>query len=375
MANVLTALEPRLFSAFRTVPRELVGMVQSVTTDFDDKGVALNGSVKVPVVPASTVSTTAVANVFPTGSDTTFSTRDLVLDVADEVSWQFTAEEERDLINGNNRVTTMEQLVQQGLRALINKAELSIAVTAIQNASRAVGTPATTPFGSDLSALNEAKKVLDDNGAADDRSFVMNTTAGLNMRNLTQLTNVNEAGDSGLLRQGTLSNLSGFAVRESAGIAIHTQGAGSSYILDGAGAVDQTSVPIDTGTGTILTGDVVTFATDTNQYVVNTGVTAAGTIILGTPGLRQIVADSSAMTSVADYTGNLAFARNAIVFASRPALQPEGGAAEQVTLTDPVSGLSVLFLRVVQDGQVSWFMRWVFGSFAPNPEGICIVMG
>ena len=375
MANVLTALEPRLFSAFRTVPRELVGMVQSVTTDFDDKGVALNGSVKVPVVPASTVSTTAVSNVFPTGSDTTFSTRDLVLDVADEVSWQFTAEEERDLINGNNRVTTMEQLVQQGLRALINKAELSIAVTAIQNASRAVGTPATTPFGSDLSALNEAKKVLDDNGAADDRSFVMNTTAGLNMRNLTQLTNVNEAGDSGLLRQGTLSNLSGFAVRESAGIAIHTQGAGSSYILDGAGAVDQTSVPIDTGSGTILTGDVVTFATDTNQYVVNTGVTAAGTIILGTPGLRQIVADSSAMTSVADYTGNLAFARNAIVFASRPALQPEGGAAEQVTLTDPVSGLSVLFLRVVQDGQVSWFMRWVFGSFAPNPEGICIVMG
>ena len=375
MANVLTALEPRLFSAFRTVPRELVGMVQSVTTDFDDKGVALNGSVKVPVVPASTVSTTTVANVFPTGSDTTFSTRDLVLDVADEVSWQFTAEEERDLINGNNRVTTMEQLVQQGLRALINKAELSIAVTAIQNASRAVGTPATTPFGSDLSALNEAKKVLDDNGAADDRSFVMNTTAGLNMRNLTQLTNVNEAGDSGLLRQGTLSNLSGFAVRESAGIAIHTQGAGSSYILDGAGAVDQTSVPIDTGSGTILTGDVVTFATDTNQYVVNTGVTAAGTIVLGTPGLRQIVADSSAMTSVADYTGNLAFARNAIVFASRPALQPEGGAAEQVTLTDPVSGLSVLFLRVVQDGQVSWFMRWVFGSFAPNPEGICIVMG
>ena len=375
MANVLTAIEPRLFSAFRTVPRELVGMVQSVTTDFDDKGVALNGSVKVPVVPASTVSTTTVANVFPTGSDTTFSTRDLVLDVADEVSWQFTAEEERDLINGNNRVTTMEQLVQQGLRALINKAELSIAVTAIQNASRAVGTPATTPFGSDLSALNEAKKVLDDNGAADDRSFVMNTTAGLNMRNLTQLTNVNEAGDSGLLRQGTLSNLSGFAVRESAGIAIHTQGAGSSYILDGAGAVDQTSVPIDTGSGTILTGDVVTFATDTNQYVVNTGVTAAGTIVLGTPGLRQIVADSSAMTSVADYTGNLAFARNAIVFASRPALQPEGGAAEQVTLTDPVSGLSVLFLRVVQDGQVSWFMRWVFGSFAPNPEGICIVMG
>ena len=375
MANVLTALEPRLFSAFRTVPRELVGMVQSVTTDFDDKGVALNGSVKVPVVPASTVSTTTVSNVFPTGSDNTFSTRDLVLDVADEVSWQFTAEEERDLINGNNRVTTMEQLVQQGLRALINKAELSIAVTAIQNASRAVGTPATTPFGSDLSALNEAKKVLDDNGAADDRSFVMNTTAGLNMRNLTQLTNVNEAGDSGLLRQGTLSNLSGFAVRESAGIAIHTQGAGSSYILDGAGAVDQTSVPIDTGSGTILTGDVVTFATDTNQYVVNTGVTAAGTIVLGTPGLRQIVADSSAMTSVADYTGNLAFARNAIVFASRPALQPEGGAAEQVTLTDPVSGLSVLFLRVVQDGQVSWFMRWVFGSFAPNPEGICIVMG
>lgn len=375
MANVLTALEPRLFSAFRTVPRELVGMVQSVTTDFDDKGVALNGSVKVPVVPASTVSTTTVANVFPTGSDTTFSTRDLVLDVADEVSWQFTAEEERDLINGNNRVTTMEQLVQQGLRALINKAELSIAVTGIQNASRAVGTPATTPFGSDLSALNEAKKVLDDNGAAGDRSFVMNTTAGLNMRNLTQLTNVNEAGDSGLLRQGTLSNLSGFAVRESAGIAIHTQGAGSSYILDGAGAVDQTSVPIDTGSGTILTGDVVTFATDTNQYVVNTGVTAAGTIVLGTPGLRQIVADSSAMTSVADYTGNLAFARNAIVFASRPALQPEGGAAEQVTLTDPVSGLSVLFLRVVQDGQVSWFMRWVFGSFAPNPEGICIVMG
>ncbi len=57
MANTatITALIPTLFSSFQTVSREMVGAIRAVSTDFDDKGVAADGSSVVTVPVADTV--------------------------------------------------------------------------------------------------------------------------------------------------------------------------------------------------------------------------------------------------------------------------------------------------------------------------------
>ena len=98
----------------------------------------------------------------------------------------------------------------------------------------------------------------------------------------------------------------------------------------------------------VAAGDVITFANDTNQYVVSS-VSFAGanpasgdTITLAAPGLRvaQGVA-TRAITVTAAYTANIGFQRNAIELVVRPPAQPLGGdsAADRMLVTDPISGL------------------------------------
>ncbi len=377
MANDISALEPFLFEAARIVPRELTGFIPSVTTDFNAKGVAVGDTVSTPVIPKPTVSTTSTANVWPTGNSTTAGKRTLTLEQEAEVSWHLTAEEERSLINGGNLNDTLSQMFQQGIRELVNPIEAYIATVAYQSANSAIGTAATTPFGSDLSDANEMKKALDDLGCPKTgRSLVINTDAGLNLRNLTQLTNANQAATDSTLRAGDLLPLSGLAIRESDGVQSHTKGTGTSYVTSGATAVDVEDIALITGSGTVLAGDVVTFAADSvNKYVIETGVTAPGTISLGAPGARVVIADANAMTIGANYTANVGLHKAGVAAVIRPTLQPESGAWEQSIITDPESGLSFLFVRVPQKGQTSWFMSVVYDAYAPNPEFIVNLMG
>ena len=87
---------------------------------------------------------------------------------------------------------------------------------------------------------------------------------------LTQLTKANENGSADILPMAFLMDVHGFQIRESAQIKSHTKGTGSGYLVNnGAGyAEGSTSIAVDTGTGTIKAGDVVTFAGDTNKYLV-----------------------------------------------------------------------------------------------------------
>jgi hypothetical protein len=51
------------------------------------------------------------------------------------------------------------------MRTLRNEAEIDGCLAVATGASRAYGTAATTPFASDLTALTNARKILQDNGA------------------------------------------------------------------------------------------------------------------------------------------------------------------------------------------------------------------
>ena len=71
-----------------------------------------------------------------------------------------------------------------------------------------------------------------------------------------------------------------------------------------------------TGTGTILAGDVVTFAGDSNKYVVATAF-SGGSFTINAPGLRAALADNTAITVGNTAAQNVAFDRNSILLATR----------------------------------------------------------
>ena len=381
MANTLTSLAPTLFSAAREVQNEPFGVVGAINTSFDDKGVAKGDTVTVDVAPTRTASDFTPANVASAGTDATASTVAVQITKSRKVDWNLTGEQQRSLENGGINQDWVRQLILQGMRTLRNETEVDAAAAVAAGASRAYGTAGTAPFGSDLQALTNARKILVDNGAPKaDLQMVFDTNAGLNLRNLGVLQNAYQAGSDQERRSGEFLPQMGFRLSESAGIASHTAGTAASATTDNAGyAVGATTLTLaSAGTGTLLAGDVITFAGDTNKYVVVTGdadVSNGGTFTIQAPGLKVAMsAATKAITVVGTYTANLAFERSAVVGVLRPPLIPANPTIQQLPISDSM-GMTYLMLDIAQYGMRSWELHMAWGYKTVNPFFSAIVLG
>ena len=378
MANTLTSLLPTLYESLDIVSRELVGFIPSVAMDASAARAAVGQQILVPITPAAAMMDVTPGVTSPDTGDQIIGNTPLTITAAKAVPFRWTGEEQRGINTGPGYSKIKSDQITQAFRTLANAIELSVAQTAYAGASRAVGTAGTTPFSTDLSATANARKVLADNGAPlSDIHLTMNTTAGANMRTLTQLTKANEAGDDTLLRQGVLLDVHGFEIRESAQIMSTIKGTGASYVTNGSQPIGTTVIPLITGTGTVVAGDVVTFAGDPNKYIVAMGISAPGSITINKPGLLTTVAGSTAMTIGNNYSPNLSYHRNAIALVTRaPALPIEGDmAVDRTTLIDPRSGIAFDVSMYAQYRRIYYEVAIAYGSAVIKPEHVCTLMG
>ncbi|MGB1215647.1 MAG: P22 phage major capsid protein family protein [Pikeienuella sp.] len=386
MANVLTDLAADIYKAADTVGRELVGVIPSITINTGSEGAAIGQTVRSHFTREATAGDMTPAMTIPEGTDQTVDNKTLTLTKQRGVAIPWTGEDIRFVQGGSGYETIYGDQIAQAMRTLTNEVEADVATEAYTNASRAVGTAGTTPFASNYDLVAEAEQVMADNGmpTSDGRlSMIINPAAATKMKNLSVLNKVNESGDSRLLRQGVLGDLGGFGIRRSAQIQAHTKGAGVGYdINNGSGeAVGQTTLTLDGGTVNttgIKAGDVVTFAGDTNNYVVNAGLVATGgDIVIGSPGLMAAVADTTEMTIGNSYAANLALHQSAVELAMRPFAKPFGGdaAVDVMQVQDPHSGL--VFEVSVYKGfnKVMIYVGAVWGYKAWKQDAIVAVMG
>lgn len=348
MANVLTDLAADIYKAADIVGREQVGIIPSVLINSGSERAAFGDTVRSHFTRKPTLNTSYTPSMtIPEGDDQTVDNKTMTIDQVANVQIPWTGEDIRHVNNGSGFETIYGDQIAQAMRSITNAIE-GYAGTVLKNgASRAVGTAGTTPFGSNFDLVAEARQILVDNGAPMDGQVTMalNTAAGTKLRNLAQLQKANESGSTELLRRGTLLNLQGVMLKESAGIASHVKGAGAGYDAAGGEPIGETTIALDGGTVNvtgITAGDVVTFAGDANKYVVGTGLTAvSGNIVLNQTGLRETLADTVEMTIGDSYTGNVVFHRNAVELVARAPEQPFGGdaAVDRMTVQDPFSGL------------------------------------
>lgn len=345
MANVLTDLAADIYKAADIVGRELVGFIPAVTLNAGSEAAAQGDTVRSHFTRAATVNASATPSMtIPEGDDQTIDNKTLTVSQIASVRIPWTGEDIKHVNNGSGFETIYGDQIAQAMRGISNTIESHVATVAYQGASRAVGTAGTTPFGSTHAVVNEARQILADNGMPvnDGRvSLVMNTSAGTNFRNLSNLYKVNEAGDSRLLRQGVLTDISGVMMRESGQVVAHTKGTGTSYLLnDASSAIGDTTIAADTGSGTIIAGDIVTFAGTSHKYVVNTAL-SGGSFVIGGPGLRVAEADNDAITVGNSYAANVMLHQSAVELVMRPLEKPLGGdaAVDVMTVQDPHSGL------------------------------------
>lgn len=376
MANTLTNLIPDLYESLDVVSRELVGLIPSVTMDSGVERAAVGQQVRSPVTPASSATDVTPAVTPPDDGDQTIGNESITITKSRRVPVRWNGEEQRGVNSGPGHSNILRDQFTQAMRTLTNEIETDLAALYVRTA-RAYGTAGTTPFASDLSDTANVRKILADNGAPlSDMQLTIDTTAGAKMRTLTQLTKANEAADAALLRQGVLLDVHGMQIRESAQINAHTKGTGTGYLVNGTPSIGDTTIPTDTGTGTIVAGDVVTFAGDTNKYVVATAL-SGGSFTIAAPGLLAAPADNAAITVGDDYTANMAFSRSAIVLATRvPARPTEGDMAEDVTIiTDPRSGMSFEVALYKQYRQVQYEISAAWGQHNFKPEHSALLLG
>jgi hypothetical protein len=383
----LTGLVPDIYAAMDVVAREQIGFIPAVSRDASAVRAAINENIRSPVVGAMAAEDLTVTNVAASAPAQTINYVDMQITKARSVPFGITGEETKGLQNAGTLGQINRDRIAQALRTLSNEVETDLAALHLK-ASRAVGTAGTTPFGTaaDLSDFANSAQVLEDNGAPkSDWHMVLGSAAIAKIRGKQSgLFKVNEAGSDALLRTGAIGTVENFMVHNSDKVArAVTAGTGASATTDNTGyAVGSTTFTLaSAGTGTLIAGDIITFAGDTNQYVVVSGdadISNGGTLVIAEPGIKVAMsAATKAITVVAAATRNMFFQRSAIQLATRAPAMPEGGddADDVMVVQDPVSGIAYEFCVYKQKRQVRYEVNLAWGVKMIAPRYCGLLLG
>lgn len=390
-ATTLSALIPIIYEARDRVAREQVGLITAATRDASESQAAVGQTVRSPVTQPTSLTAIQPSNVVPNSGGQTLLYKDLTISNSYAAPIQWTGEEQRAI--GANYDWVIRDQFTQAFRALDNTIEASLVSTMMNGGcSRAFGSAGTAPFNTvgDFSDFANGHLILDQNGApADDRHIVLGFQGYANLTaKQSSLWKANEAGTDEFLRKGILNEVLNLKFHKSAQIDRngHTAGTGAAtYKSDGTGsvggsayAIGETVIKLKTGSGTVLAGDVVSFAGDTNKYVVVSGAAAAGdSITIAAPGLQAPLADNVTMTVGSAFKANFVMHPTALMLAVRAPIMPVGGdAASAVEMVfDEVSGISYQVAEYKVYRQVHYEIGAAWGSLANKPEFAALLMG
>lgn len=385
MANTLTGLIPTLYSALDVVSREMVGFIPAVSKNTSDERAGKDQTITVPIAPAASAQDISPAVSAPDSGDQAIGSVSMTISKSRAVPIRWNGEEQKSI--GENYNGILRDQFAQGMRTLVNEIEADLAATYI-SASRAYGTAGTTPFATagDFSDFAQAKKILEDNGApATDMKMVLGSAAIANVRGKqSSLFKANEAGTDSLLREGILGRVEGFDIHNSAQVKAHTKGTGTGFLVNDGDdvAVGDTAIAVDTGTGTVVAGDVVTFAADgTNKYIVASEL-SGGSLSIAAPGALVSIPNNNAVTVGDNYTANMAFSKSAMQLITRAPAMPVGPngkaldmADDVIMMTDPFSGITFEISVYKQFRQLLYYVGLAWGVKCIKPEHAMILLG
>lgn len=375
-------LRLEIMLGLKEVSNEPTGFIQSVNTSTGAEQAAIGDNIKIPVGIASDAVDTPVGFNNPVEGNSDVRSQSMQITKSRTVTIDWNGEHEKAMMNSGVMGTVFAQQIADAVRKLRNEIEMDCYVEACKGASRAYGTPGATPFASanSMADMANVKGILDANGASrSNRSIVLSPAAEINLlSNQMNMIKVNEAGSEAALRQGIIMPTYGFNVRTSAVATEPTDApAASGYAVNGAtfkkGAKE---IAVDTGSGLVKAGEIVTFAGDTNKYVAGEGSTTTK-LVLNPTGVRKDLADDAAVTVAGGYAASVALHRNAIALAIRTPAVPKRGdsALARDYFTDPLTNIT--FEVAVYAGQrcTQVQVSVVWGVKAVNGEHIALLLG
>lgn len=377
--NTLTSLIPDLYEAMDTVCRELTGFIPAVTLNASAARAAKDSKIRSFVTPAAASEDATPGQLPPDTGGQAIGTNYITIEASKVVPFQWTGEEQMQVAPGHGHRAIQRDQVAQAIRTLTNAVETMVFNKMQVKASRAWGAAGTKSFNSGLGDAAGVRRVLVDNGAPmTDLQLVMDTFAGASLRSQVTIPNAADTGAVALRNQGILIPLFGMAARESAAVKGIAIGSVTGTLTSAVRPVG-TTVLVTTAdySATLLVGDIVTFAGDTNQYIIV--AKSATDITIGAPGLMKATAadGTKAITVVATCVRSMAFHRSGFQLALRAPAVPEEGdnADDRTVLTDARTGISFEFAMYKQYRRVRYEVGLAYGGDVVKEQFVAHMIG
>jgi hypothetical protein len=370
MANALAEVVPKLLAQGLLALRQQSIMPRLVNRSYDamaaERGTTVNVPIPsavsaTPVVPAATSATATVTDIVPTSAA-------LILENWYEAAFALSDKEILEVMDG---VLPME--ASEAIKSLANVVDADIFAEYV-GVYGFSGT-GTTPFATDLSDYTNSRTVLNRQLAPmNDRRVVLSPDAEGNALLLRAFQDAGFGGGAGVILEGQIGRKVGADWWMSQNVPSHTAGTAAGATTNATGyAVGLKTITLATaGTGSILVGDIITFAGQTQTYAVTAGdasVADGGTISFE-PGLvAAIPAAATAITLKASHAVNLHFHRDAIAFASRPLLDTsfEDRLVAMQSAVDPISGLTLRLEVTREHRRWKWAYDILWGAKLIRP--------
>jgi len=372
MANNVSNILPKILARGLLALREQAVMPRIINMDYSAEAAQKGDTIDVPIPSALSVSDVTPSNVLEAPADSSPSKVQISLNNWRKVNFHL---DDKQLVEIDRNAHFMPMQMSEAVRALANDINGTI-LDKYKGVYGFAGAAGATPFTNDVTAATAARQVLNEQLAPrDNRRMVLDFAAEAKALALADFQRVNEAGDAGVKREGEIGRKFGFDIFTDDQVRTHTAGGSGTPLVNGALSAGDTSVAIDgmTGTDGLVVGDVLTFAGHAQTYTVKTaGTTSAGAqTVTVAPAIKASVADNAAVTVKGDHVVNLAFHRDAFALAMRPLAQATSGdgyGSQIVSMTDPVTGLSMRLEVYRQYKQVVYELDALWGVELIRPE-------
>jgi hypothetical protein len=405
MAHDLTTIMPKILARGLMTLRERCVMPRLVNSDYGTDARKKGSTIDVEVPVSVATQDVAPGVTKPQGSDKTPTVVQIALDNWKQNDPIFLTD--KNLLEIDSKNNFLPSQMTEAVKALANDVNQSIFAKykgVLRGVYGVTGTAGTTPFGTgvEVKSATQSRKILNQQlTPKTDRRGVLDFDAEAAALELSAFSDAEKIMSAAVKLEGEVGRKFGIDWVADDHVPTHTAGtivdglAGRTMAVDNAAgyAAGSTAIDLDQGAattavGTIVVGDIVSFAGHSQTYTViantasaqyssvNEEYTAATNAIAGLgiyPALTMAVADDEVMTVQDDHVVNLVFHRDAFAFANRP-LQDldvnlgQMGGGQILSMQDPVTGI-VLRLEVSrQHKQVAWEFDILWGCELVRPQ-------
>lgn len=376
MANSFSAIMPKILARGLRVLRERAVMPRLVNLDYSTEAAQKGDTIDVPISAAVGTRAVSPSNTPPAPSDTTPTKVQVSLNNWRQSDPFFMTDKE--LVELDRNAHFLPGQVEEAVTALANycNQQIHALYTGVYGFA---GTAGTDPFATTVTGATDSRKILNlQKCPLELRRGVVNFNAEANMLALAAFADAEKTQSAVVKMEGEIGRKYGIDWVADDHVTNHTAGVpGGTPLVNGAAAAGATSIAIDgltNTTGQYVQGDVITFASHSQTYVVTATVTANGsgqvTVVIDPP-LKAAITDNSAVTLKASHSVNLVFHRNAIAFATRPLVASTADMAlgsQIMALQDPQTGLNLRLEVSRQHKQTVWEFDILFGCKLVRPQ-------